>query len=479
MLSDTPAPPEAAADIELLCAWIEARMAYRGEPGLSIAIVHDQELVWARGFGYADLANRVAASADTRYRIASVTKLFTSTAILLLRDAGKLQLDDPVARHLPWFEIRQRHSEAEPVTIRHLLTHTSGLPREAAFPYWTDARFPSRAQVRERLPQQESAYPAATRWKYSNLALALAGEIVAAVSGRPWEEFVQQRILDPLGMNDTLTGPPRPDDPRLAAGYGRRLPGEERAVLDSATDYAGIACAANMTSTVADLAKFTQLQFRDGPAGGAQILRGSTLREMQRVHWLDPDWTQGWGLGFKVIRGRGVTCIGHSGRVPGHRTQVLLCPAARTGVIVIGNAGDCDPMRYCERAFELALPAVTEKRRSGTAAGASGSRLAALRRQVPRRLVRHPGDDPQRRAGDAGPHGGRTAGYPRHADAGRRARVPLRVRRRLRPGGRTGGVRVGRRRQGAAAEVRRELHLAGSLLGLSHAACDRHGRSCR
>ena len=96
------------ADIELLCAWIEARMAYRGEPGLSIGIVHDQELVWAQGFGYADVANRVAASADTRYRIASVTKLFTSTAILLLRDADRLQLDDPVERHLPWFEIRRR-----------------------------------------------------------------------------------------------------------------------------------------------------------------------------------------------------------------------------------------------------------------------------------------------------------------------------------------------------------------------------------
>ena len=361
MPSDTAAPPEAAADIELLCAWIEARMAYRGEPGLSIAIVHDQELVWARGFGYADLANRVAASADTRYRIASVTKLFTSTAILLLRDAGQLQLDDPVVRHLPWFDIRQRQPEAEPITIRHLLTHTSGLPREAAFPYWTDARFPSRAQLRESLPRQESAYPAATRWKYSNLALALAGEIVAAVSGRPWEEVVQQRILDPLGMDDTLTGAPRPDDPRLAVGYGRRLPGAERAVLDAATDYAGIAYAANMTSTVTDLAKFAQLQFRDRPAGGSQILRGSTLREMQRVHWLDPDWTQGWGLGFKVIRGRDVTCVGHSGRVPGHRTQVLLCPAARTGVIVIGNAGDCDPMRYCERAFELVLRAVTRR----------------------------------------------------------------------------------------------------------------------
>ena len=97
----TPTPADVASNIDLLRAWIEAQMAHRAEPGLSIGIVHDQELVWACGFGHADLESRVAATADTRYRIASVTKLFTATAILILRDAGMLQLDDPVDRHLP------------------------------------------------------------------------------------------------------------------------------------------------------------------------------------------------------------------------------------------------------------------------------------------------------------------------------------------------------------------------------------------
>ena len=311
---------DVASNIELLSAWIEAQMAHRAEPGLSVGIVHDQDLVWARGFGHADLENRVAATAGTRYRIASVTKLFTGTAILILRDAGMLQLDDPVDRHLPWFDIRQRYPDAPPITIRHLLTHTAGLPREAAFPYWTDANFPTREQVREALPRQETAYPVETRWKYSNLALALAGEIVAAVSGQSYETFVQQRILDPLAMSDTLVRAPHPDDPRLAVGYGRRLPATGRAVLSPSTDFRGITSAANMTSTVGDLAKFAMLQFRHGPVGGDQVLRGSTLREMQRVHWLDPDWTQAWGLGF--------------------------------------NAHDCDAVRYCDRAFQLVLPAV-------------------------------------------------------------------------------------------------------------------------
>ena len=258
---------DVASNIELLSAWIEAQMAHRAEPGLSIGIVHDQELVWAHGFGHADLDNRVAATADTRYRIASVTKLFTATAILILRDAGMLQLDDPVDRHLPWFDIRQRYPDAPPITIRHLLTHTAGLPREAAFPYWTDDSFPTRDQVREALPRQETAYPTETRWKYSNLALALAGEIVAAVSGQAYEDFVQQRILDPLGHErHPDPGTASRQTPGWPSGTDGGLPGSGRAVLGSAPDFKGITPAANMTSTVGDLAKFAMLQFRDGPA---------------------------------------------------------------------------------------------------------------------------------------------------------------------------------------------------------------------
>ena len=132
-------------------------------------------------------------------------------------------------------------------------------------------------------------------------------------------------------------------------------------MLGSAADFKGIAPAANMTSTVGDLAKFAMLQFRDGPAGGDQVLRGSTLREMQRVHWLDPDWKQGWGLGFRVMRERDATRIGHGGWAPGYRTQMLLCPADKTGVVVLGNAHDCDPVRYCDRAFRWVLPAVVAR----------------------------------------------------------------------------------------------------------------------
>src|SRR5262249_45222283 len=157
---------------------------------------------------------------DTLYRVASITKLFTATAILQLRDAGRLGLEDRVADILPWFKPTPAEEEEQPITIRNLITHTSGLPREAPFPYWTEQAFPSIDETRAAIPTQTGVFQPETRWKYSNLAVVIAGEVVAAVSGEPWAAYVRRHILEPLGMGDTLTDPPREDQPRLARGYG-------------------------------------------------------------------------------------------------------------------------------------------------------------------------------------------------------------------------------------------------------------------
>jgi CubicO group peptidase (beta-lactamase class C family) len=344
--------------LELYAAWIESQLAYSGLPALSAGILHDQELVWARGFGLASLERREPATPDTLYRIASITKLFTATALLQLRDAGKLRLDDPLAAHLPWFGIQPAQADAPAITIRHLLTHAAGLPREAPFPYWADGRFPTGAEIRESVGRQRAVLPPDVRWKYSNLGLTLAGEVVAAASGQPYAAYVRERILEPLGMRDTLVESPPPDHPGLAAGYTRRLPGREARERAPHTDTRGLIPAANITTSVRDLARFAMLQLRDGPAGGAQILRGSTLREMQRIHWLAPDWKAGWGLGFHVWREEGRTFVGHGGRLRGYRTVLQLCPAERVGVIIMTNADDAVPLVYAAKAFQWVAPAI-------------------------------------------------------------------------------------------------------------------------
>jgi len=358
--------PKVVAAITVLDAWIDAKRKDREQPGSSIGIVYDQDLVWAKGYGMADVAEEVPATAATVYRIASISKLFTSTAILQLRDAGKLQLDDPVVKHIPWFKVKEPDQDGPTITIRHLLTHTSGLPREATGVSWNELTFPSRKQMVGRLAEQEPVFAAEEEWKYSNLALSLAGEIVAEVSGEPWPEYVTEHILKPLRMSSTYPVP-TPNTPGLAVGYGRRVPGKQREI-EPFVDIEAERPAGNMASTVEDLAKFVSLQFRERPVGGEMILRSSTLREMHRVHWLRRDWKSGWGLGFAVRRVDELVRVGHGGSLPGHRTQIELAPNDKFGVIVLTNANDGDPRRYLDQAFKLVRPAIADATRAPKAA---------------------------------------------------------------------------------------------------------------
>ncbi len=332
-------------------------MAQRNLPGLAVGIVYDQQLLWSRGFGYADLAAQTAATPTTLYRIASITKLFTSLAVLQLRDAGLLQLDDPVTKHLPWFQIQNPYPDTPTLTIRHLLTHAGGLPREAAFPYWNTNEFPTPAAIQSALPTQELAIPTASDWKYSNLGLTLAGEIVAAVSGTPYTTYVTEQILQPLGMTNTFVETVPAAHPLLATGYGRRLPNGTR-THGLHTDCRGIGAAANMAANVEDLAKFVMLQFRGGPRQGAQVLAGSSLREMHRAQWLNDDWSAGRGLGFYLWRLHGRTLVGHGGALQGYRTELQCAPADKIGAIVLTNADDGMPLIYIDKIFQWLVPAI-------------------------------------------------------------------------------------------------------------------------
>lgn len=349
---------EVASNLALMQQWIQAQMTYRGMPGMSVALVYDQDLVYAKGFGYADLEKKTPATSETIYRIASITKTFTATAIMELRDRGKLRLNDPVEQILPWFQPQNTFPDAPTIEVWHLLTHTSGLPREAAFPYWTDNKFPTRTAMIRALEHQQTVFPPETRFKYSNLAFAVAGEIVAETAGMPYSEFVTKNILEPLSMKSTSVYFPDVQSPRLAVGYSRKLDDGSRNVMPF-TNAKGLVASANMSSTVEDLAKFMSLQFRTRQiVFGDQILKASTVREMHRVHWLNPDWKSGWGLGFATWRQDGETVVGHSGWVAGYRSQISFIPDKKIGVIVLTNSDDGDPAFFTEEIFKMMIPSI-------------------------------------------------------------------------------------------------------------------------
>ena len=256
------------------------------------------------------------------------------------RDAGKLRLEDRVAELLSWFAVGQAYPDGPPVTVEGLLTHSSGLPRESDHPYWTgpDHPFPTREEIVEGMSNQETLYPGQRYFQYSNLGMALAGQIVEEASGTPYDAYIRSNILDPLGMADTHTDiPEEHKGGRYATGYGRLKRDGERAEAPFFRAL-GMAPAAGFASTVEDLARLASWQFRLLENGGTELLGINTLREMHRVHWVDPDFDTMWGLGFSVSERDDQRVVGHGGSCPGFRSTFRLIPSERVAGIVMMNA---------------------------------------------------------------------------------------------------------------------------------------------
>ena len=331
--------PDVQAAERLFSAWLEGQMAYRGLPGVAVGVVHDQQLVWSKGFGFADVAAQKPMTAETRFRIASNSKLFAAIAIMQLREAGKIRLDDPVAKHLPWFKVKPAGADDGPITIEQLLSHSSGLSREAG-DHWSSYNFPTEAELIKLMPDRQAAFPPQTRWKYSNLAFAVAGLVVEKISGQRWADYVDANILKPLAMDATSIDKP---DPGLTTPYAVRTPSGTRRVLPF-VDAKGMAAATGLSSNVVDLSRFISAQFRRAPkAGGANILSAGSWRELLRVRSVDENWESGSGLGFDHNRFKGRTYVGHGGGYPGNTTMTRSQIDDKVGVIVLTNTNDSNP----------------------------------------------------------------------------------------------------------------------------------------
>ncbi|MEO8663564.1 MAG: serine hydrolase domain-containing protein [Bryobacteraceae bacterium] len=378
LCADVANDPEVKGAERMFTAWIGGQIAYRGLPGVAVGVVSGQELVWATGFGYADTGQKTPMSAQTKFRMASHSKLFTATALMQLREQGKLRLDDPVVKYLPWFAVKSAEPEDAPITIEELLTHSSGLPREAGS-HWTTHQFPTPDELKNLTPARQAAYSPETRWKYSNLAFSLAGMIVEAVSGEKWADYVGHHIFQPLGMSGSSVDK-KVDG--LAVGYGRRMPDGSRAVMPF-IDARGMGAATGITSNVEDMAKFVSAQFRTGKMGGAQILSTPSLREMHRVRVLENDWTRGNAIGFAISRVNGKVYAGHGGGYPGYTTQTLIQLDSKVGVIVLTNTNDSNPGDIAQQLMNTVGEAVAKASASAAKPPAwdpSWSRFAGLYR---------------------------------------------------------------------------------------------------
>jgi len=342
--------PEALRVVDV---WLDSVQAYRHIPAISAGVVVGDDMVWSKGFGTIDASHNVAATPQTIYSICSISKLFTSISLMQLNEAGKVRLDDPITTYLPWATI-QPAADSGPVTLRGLLTHSSGIPRESDFPYWSgpDFSFPTREEIRAKITTQSALYPAERYFQYSNLGITLVGETVAAVSGEPSEEYAKANVLAPLGLNDTRTFMPMDlYEKRLAVGYGALKRDGTRDLLKP-FNTRGVTPAAGFTSTVDDLGKFASWQFRLLRTGQTNVLKAPTLREMQRVQFMDPDWKTSWGLGFEVEHRDDKTYVGHGGSCPGYHTILSMRNDDQTAVIVMDTGAE-GPSPFAEAVFAI------------------------------------------------------------------------------------------------------------------------------
>lgn len=309
-------------------------------PGGVAGVVRGDELTWLSSAGFACIAAGTAADPAMLYGIASITKTFTGTAIMQLRDAGRLDLDDPAVRWLPELRsLANPFGAAETVTIRRMLSHESGL---ASVPPGTDWSVPAyqgdpgqTLRLAAEIPVQ---FPPHAQHNYSNLAYQWLGEIITRVSGTPYPRYIREAILDPLGMTATGFQPlPAEMSARCATGYEWHALSD---YLDPAPPMPPAWAEGGLWSCAEDLARWVSFQLRayTEPAATAVVLDAASLRAMHKPRYLaDERWTQAWGMSWCGTRRDDTIWIGHSGGIPGFTSAICFNPAAQIGAVALFN----------------------------------------------------------------------------------------------------------------------------------------------
>jgi CubicO group peptidase (beta-lactamase class C family) len=325
-----------------LDAYIQAAMRDWEVPGLAIAVVRNDSVLFARGYGVVELGQASPVDEHTLFAIASTSKAFTSASLAMLVDEGKLSWDDRVTKHLPGFHLMDPYVTRE-LTIRDLLTHRAGVARHDNI--WIAAPF-DRAEILRRARHLPTVDGFRDRYGYNNVMYITAGEVVGQVSGGSWDGFLEQRIFGPLGMARSSSRAAVVEARGNVAASHTRVDGQVRAV--PRRNYDNIGGAGAVFSSAWDMAQWMRLHLGGGMFGGQRLLSDSVLAEMYTPHTvirsdsvvnrMFPD-THFWAyaLGWRLHDYRGRKLVNHSGSINYTRTQVSMIPSEGIGVVAIAN----------------------------------------------------------------------------------------------------------------------------------------------
>ncbi|NNM33822.1 MAG: serine hydrolase [Gemmatimonadetes bacterium] len=348
LLFGAPQAPLAAQAVPLdrLDDYVTAAMDEWQVPGLALAVVHGDRVVYAKGFGVRDVTGADPVDEHTLFAVGSTSKAFTATALGMLVDEGKVGWDDPVVDHLPDFRMYDPWVTRE-LTIRDLLTHRSGLARgDAVWILWPH----DRAEVMRRIRYLEPTRSLRSAWQYQNLMFLTAGEVVQRASGRTWDDFVAERIFSPLGMSRSVTSVSALDGLDNVASPHVSVDG--RSVVVEHKNIDNVGPAGSIYSSVAQMTEWIRLHLRNGRYGDVPLVSDSVMEEMHAPQMvIQPDAPENslhaknaygtfntYGLAWWVMDYRGRTIVDHGGGIDGMRAHVALMPEMDVGMVALSNA---------------------------------------------------------------------------------------------------------------------------------------------
>ncbi len=315
-------------------------------PGFAVAIVKDDRVVFAKGYGVLELGKAPAVDENTLFAIASNSKAFTAAALAILVDEGKVKWDGKVREHLPSFELYDPYVTRE-LTIRDLLSHRSGLATFGGDLLWYESDY-SRDEILRRIRLLKPASSFRSRFGYQNILYLAAGEVVARVSGKSWDEFVKERFFAPLAMKRTVISHADLLNSSNVAMPHNEVDGKTRAIRYGKVDNIGAAGA--IKSSVVDMSQWLRLQLSRGTYEGRKLFSATASREMWTPHTVFSGISEQaekfnptrhfnlYGLGWILSDYQGRLLVSHGGGLHGMTSQVALMPEEKLGVVVLTNS---------------------------------------------------------------------------------------------------------------------------------------------
>lgn len=335
--------------ITKLEAAISYEMADKQLPALGIVLVDDQTTVWEKAFGQENPATQKGADLETIYRIGSVSKLFTDIAVMQLVEQDKIDLDVPVQTYLPDFKPHNPFSK--PITLRQLMSHRAGLIREPRVGHYFDDTDPTLAATVASLNESTLVHAPESQTKYSNAGIAVVGYVLEKVMDKPFADYLQTAVLNPIGLKHSAFAPTPAITQHLASGEMWSYDGR---VFPAPTFELGMAPAGSMYATIGDLGQFLQVLFNGGQGKNGPVLQSETLQRMWEPQYPNGS-TRNYGIGFRLDEQEGHRRVGHGGAIYGFATQLYALPDDKLGAAVVITADGANTISERLSAYALDL----------------------------------------------------------------------------------------------------------------------------